>query len=333
MPHAASPECDASWPGCKLYVNDGPLDQSEVAPLAPSSPDEPIEELRRKYDENGYLFLKGLLPKEDVLQCREKYFAMMSPSGVLKPDTKPVEGVFDDSRDKANYPGIGAGAAGGNGRPGEDTAARFVDLALKAHYEDWYCEDFVKHPKLYDFVGKFTGWGDRTLSLRRTLLRNNTPGNKAIGVHYDQIFLRYGEPNSVTAWVPIGDVDIQGGGLIYLENSDNLGQTIENDFNEKAKAAGFTEEEAKFAFNKNMMSTGLLADGPAQFGRDYKRRWLVTGYEAGDVVLHKPHMIHASTINHDPKNRIRLGTDLRFVDSASEYDKRWTNHYTFDDGV
>ena len=56
-----------------------------------------------------------------------------------------------------------------------------------------------------------------TLPLQRTLLRNNTPGNKAIGVHYDQIFLRHGEPTSVTAWVPIGDVGIQGGGLIYME--------------------------------------------------------------------------------------------------------------------
>ncbi|KAF4309985.1 putative phytanoyl- dioxygenase [Botryosphaeria dothidea] len=333
MPHAAPPERDASWPGCKLFVNDGALDQAEIAPLIPSSPGEPIEELRKKYDENGYVFLKGLLAKEDVLKCRENYFSMMSPSGVLKPDTKPVEGIFDASKDKSNYPGIGAGAVGGNGRPGEDTAEQFVNLALKAHYEDWYCEDFVRHPVLYDFVSKFTGWGDRTLNLRRTLLRNNTPGNKAIGVHYDQIFLRYGEPNSVTAWVPIGDVDIQGGGLIYLENSDKLGQEIEKDFTDKARAAGFTDEEAKFAFNNNMMSTGLLADGPAQFGRDYKQRWLVTNYEAGDLVLHKPHMIHASTINHDPQNKIRLGTDLRFVDGASEYDKRWTNHYTFGDGV
>lgn len=37
-------------------------------------------------------------------------------------------------------------------------------------------------------------------------------------VHYDQIFLRYGDPTSVTAWVPMGDIKLNGGGLIYLEN-------------------------------------------------------------------------------------------------------------------
>jgi hypothetical protein len=160
-----------------------------------------------------------LLPREDVLKAREEYFGMLEPSGVLKPGTLPVEGIFDPEKDAADFPGIGAGAVGGNGRPGEETAAKFVDLALKAHYADWYKEKFCKHPVLKGFIARMTGWGDEnTLGIKRSLLRNNTPGNKAIGVHYDQIFLRYGEPTSVTAWVPMGDIRLTGGGLIYLEN-------------------------------------------------------------------------------------------------------------------
>lgn len=31
--------------------------------------------------------------------------------------------------------------------------------------------------------------------------------------------------------------------------------------------------------------------------------------------------IHASTINHDPDNVIRLATDLRFCDSSKPYDQ------------
>lgn len=31
--------------------------------------------------------------------------------------------------------------------------------------------------------------------------------------------------------------------------------------------------------------------------------------------------IHASTVNHDPDNIIRLATDLRFVDSSKDWDK------------
>ncbi len=57
------------------------------------------------------------------------------------------------------------------------------------------------------------------MQLRRSLLRNNIPGSKAIGPHYDQIFLRHGDTANLTAWVPMGDISIQGGGLIYLEGS------------------------------------------------------------------------------------------------------------------
>ncbi|RAO73553.1 uncharacterized protein BHQ10_009565 [Talaromyces amestolkiae] len=316
-----------------LEVNDGRLLPENIAYLTPSYPSEPIETLRARYEQDGMLLLKGLLPRADVLRTRTKYFEMMSPSGVLQPTTQPVQGIFNSARSPDDFPGIGAGATGQNGRPGGEGAQRFVDLAIEAHYQDWYTKDLAKHPALLDFVAKFTGWKENTLGLNRTLLRNNVPGTKPIGVHYDQIFLRYGEPTSVTAWVPIGDVSLSGGGLIYLEDGDEVGAQIEAEFTKKAQEAGMTEEEARNAFNQNMMSTGLLSEYPLEFARQYNRRWLVSAYEAGDVVLHKPHAIHASTVNNDPDNVIRLATDLRFVDQSKPYDERWTHFYRFGDGV
>jgi phytanoyl-CoA hydroxylase len=343
MPHALSPEEGVpSLHGEKLFVNDGLLRPDQVGELRQSPADMPMEELRRRYNQDGYVLLKGLLPREDVLKAREEYFKMLSPSGVLKPGSQPVDGIFDSAKEAADFPGIGAGAAGGNGRPGAETAEKFVDLALQAHYADWYKETFCKHPVLKDFIARMTGWGDDTLAIRRSLLRNNTPGNKAIGVHYDQIFLRHGEPTSVTAWIPVGDIGLTGGGLIHLENGKlrhrvwacsfwslrighTLGREIEADFMQKAEESGLTESERRNAFNQNMMSTGLLADGPREYSETFGRRWLVTTYEAGDVVLHTPYAIHASTMNYDPDNKIRVGTDLRFVDSSKPWDKVRSN--------
>ncbi|KAF9732235.1 hypothetical protein PMIN06_011329 [Paraphaeosphaeria minitans] len=334
MPHAESPEPEiSSFDGKKLYVNDGLLRPEQVGPLRQSSPDLPVEELRKRYEEDGYVYLKGLLPREDVLEARQEYFKRLAPSGVLKPGTAEVDGIFDDAKNAADYPGIGAGASPGNGRPGAGTAEVFVDLALQAHYDDWYKEKFCKHPLLKDAIARISGWGDDTLAVRRSLLRNNTPGNKAIGVHYDQIFLRHGEPTSFTAWVPMGDIGLTGGGLIYLENGNTLGREIEADFTRKAKESGLSDEEAKNAFNQNMLSTGLLAEGPKDYSEAFGRRWLVTSYEAGDVVLHTPYTIHASTINFDPNNVIRVGTDLRFVNGSRPWDKRWDKDYEFNDGV
>lgn len=287
----------------KQFVTDGLLPPEQVGRLRPSDPNLPIEELRERLEKDNYLFLKGLLPRDDVLRAREGYFKFLSPSGVLKPGTEPVEGVFDLSKDIAGFPRIGAGETGGNGRPGGDQAAVFVDLALQAHMEDFYAEDFCKHPALSSFIAKLTGWGDKTMMFRRSLLRNNIPGAHAIGVHYDQIFLRHGDVSNITAWCPMGDIKLSGGGLIYLEDSKFLskcprflllmispgkpiGQEIEAEFFRKAEKTGFTDEEAKNAFNSNMMATGLLSECPSAFAKQFNRRWLVTSYEAGDVVLH-----------------------------------------------
>lgn len=94
------------------------------------------------------------------------------------------------------------------------------------------------------------------------------------------------------------------------------------------------------------MSNGLLADGPKEYAETFGKRWLVTDYEAGDVVLHTPYtvspltslharkigkmgkggytdgkQIHASTLNYDPNDVIRVGTDLRFVNGSKPWDK------------
>lgn len=292
----------------RLAVSDGPLETEYIAQLIPSDLSLPISELRGRYQRDGYLFVKHLLPRSDVLAAREAYFKLLTPTGVLKEGSPPVSGIFNPLKSPDEFPGIGAGSSEMNGRPGDERAAMFVDLALKAHTDDWYAEVFCKHPRLLQFVAELTGWGENTLALKRTLLRNNVPGTKPIGVHYDQIFLRYGEATSVTAWVPIGDVKIDGGGLIYLENGTQLllalhcrfcalqtnvlgstiGQELEDEFTRKAKASGLTDEQAKSAFNQNMMSTGLLSEKPAEFAQEHNRRWLVSAFEAGDVVLHQP---------------------------------------------
>lgn len=81
---------------------------------------------------------------------------------------------------------------------------------------------------------------------------------------------------------------------ILAANSNSgaqLGMDFENRFAEEAKTLQLTDDEAKSAFNRNMMSTGLLSESPAEFARLHSRRWLVTDYSAGDVVLHNPYAV------------------------------------------
>ncbi|TVY55678.1 hypothetical protein LCER1_G004690 [Lachnellula cervina] len=317
-----------------LFVNDGQLKPQNIEYLKPTTPDTPIEEIRRRYNEDGYVYMKGVLPREDILKVREEYFRLLSPSGVLKPGTAPVDGIFNPTGDSLDYPAFGAGHyAGPNQGPGAERSAKYLELGLQAHREAWFKEMLCHHPALLGFADRLTGWGEDTVVLQRALLRNNTPGNKAIGVHYDQIFLRHGEDSVLTAWIPIGDTKANGGGLIYLEKSNSLGIEMEKDFTDKAKASGMTEKEAESAFNRNMMTGGMLSQEPVEFGEHYKRKWLVADYEAGDAVFHNAYCIHASTTNHDPEGRIRLGTDIRFANSKRPWDTRWGKDVELGDGL
>lgn len=76
-----------------------------------------------------------------------------------------------------------------------------------------------------------------------------------------------------------------------MNTGDKVGLETEEAFFRKAKQAGLSDEEAKSAFNTNMMSTGLLSEFPVEFASQHGRHWMVSEYEAGDVVLHKPHMV------------------------------------------
>jgi phytanoyl-CoA hydroxylase len=164
------------------------------------------------------------------------------------------------------------------------------------------------------------GWKNDVL-VKRTMVRHNVPGGLSTGIHYDRIFLRYGEAEFLTAWVPIGDCAANGGGLIYMEGSSQIGRVMEAEFMERAK--DMPEEERLSGFNKNMGAHGQLAQDAAEFGRG-KGRWLTANYEAGDVVFHNPYVIHAAGKNEDfETRRIRLSADLRFYEEGSSLDHRW----------
>lgn len=133
-----------------------------------------------------------------------------------------------------------------------------------------------------------------------------------------------------------GDVSINGGGLCYLANSVPLGRAIEGDFSTRAQT--MSREERISAFNANMMDGGMIASSPQELQAMHSafgtHKWLVTGYEAGDVVFHDPFIIHASSHNEDRNGRIRLSTDLRFYEKGDPgTDERWLRIWTPQDGL
>lgn len=325
----------------ELHSSGGPIGEESIGRLQPTPKDTSMEEMRIRYARDGYLWVKGVLPTEDVWRMRETYFSYLP--GLTKERLPKREGIFcgDDwrlwmqpskLRRKFGF---------------QDKNTEYVKRMIDAHSTDWY-RAFCEHPDLEEFVRKFTSWNETTL-LQRSILRPNVPGGETTQVHYDQIFLRAGPPTSVTAWVPIGDCAANGGGLLYLEDSVSVGTQLENEFKEAAES--LSEAEKISAFNSTMMDTGKSPDShnlnksilkifegylekdSGRFSKAWNRKWLCADYEAGDIVLHSPFMIHSSAINEDLEGRIRVATDLRVVESGKPYDTRWMKTWVPEDGL
>lgn len=168
----------------------------------------------------------------------------MAPSGLLQAGSDPQDGIFSGA-DTRKYlpPGNLRRLFGLKDDPESD---RYVELMVSAHEAPFYLE-FCKSPELREFVSRLMGW-EKPHMLQRTMLRAFVPDSELTPVHFDQMYLRGGPPTSLTAWVPIGDVSLEGGGLMYLERSTDIGKKTEDDF---AKNAGnLTDEERISAFNK-----------------------------------------------------------------------------------
>src|SRR3954463_8489732 len=62
--------------------------------LVPTNPNQSPSVLRAQYQAQGYLWLKGILDPEKVLDFRRRFFEAFVGSGLLAEGTSPVEGIY-----------------------------------------------------------------------------------------------------------------------------------------------------------------------------------------------------------------------------------------------
>jgi ectoine hydroxylase-related dioxygenase (phytanoyl-CoA dioxygenase family) len=201
----------------------------------------------------------------------------------------------------------------------------FFEIVSSQEYED-----FCTTPRLWHFYQEFLE--GRPYLHKRKIIRFTRPGSDhCTGGHYDLIYLRAGTDKLCTSWIPLGDIPVEMGGLIYLEHSDAVGRQMEAEFS--LKNVHLTPEERISAYNRNMRENGWISTNLVAMADRFESRWLIADYEAGDMVIHSPYMIHAATLNRDPLHRMRLSTDIRFQRTDDPIDQRWANHWVPDDNL
>ncbi len=279
---------------------------AQLGRLTPSGADDPIDRLREQLKADGYLWLRGFFPREDVIALRRRFFDRMIPTGIVADAVDAGEGIFSGQRDQTGQ-----------------TIKLLMEFVRTAAYES-----FCFQPRLWQFYDQLLG-GDVYLHKRKIVRQTYPHDPRTTDAHYDLIYLRGGTDTVLSSWIPLGDVPLEMGGLTYLEGSDAFGRQMEAEF--AARNAALSPEERLSAYNKNMSATGGIGKDLSVLVTRYNTRWLVADYEAGDMVVHTSYIIHAATQNNSSENRLRLSTDIRYQRIRDEIDARWQNHWTLDD--
>jgi ectoine hydroxylase-related dioxygenase (phytanoyl-CoA dioxygenase family) len=274
--------------------------------LQPTDPGIGMAALKARYRATGYLWLKGLLDRDEVMAFRRHVFSRFVDLGMIARGSDPGLGIYSGTP------------------PASDESNRMLmALVRSAAYES-----FCVQERLWRFMDAFLG--GMSYLHKRKIMRHTLPGTPTVTpAHYDLVYLRGGTDRVVTAWIPIGDVPAEMGGLVYLEGSHAIGTRMEEEF--RIANAALSPEERISAYNKNMTEGGWVSKDLPDMAERFNTRWLAADYEAGDVMLHSPYMIHASTLNEDGENRIRLSTDIRYQNVMDEIDVRWNNHWSLGD--
>ena len=274
------------------------------------------EELWRRFEEDGYLFLPGFLDKDEVLAARTEVLQRLWDAGVLDKNHLMIDGIAVPDKE---FNGAATGP--------------FMPLLAKNNpplEKVLYSGPMMR---FYDFF-----LGGRATHFDYTWFRCKRPGrNDATTPHCDNVYMSRGTKGLYTSWTPFGDVPIDMGGLMLLEGS-HLNQELklgygstdvdvycsnvgnQDEMVERAKAEGrelTTNERQSIAWN----STGAYSGDAIGVRKELGGRWLTAEYQIGDLLIFSMHTLHASSDNRS--NAVRISSDSRYQLASEPQDQRW----------
>ena len=265
------------------------------------------EALRARLEQDGYLFVPGLLDREAVRAGRLELLARVQAAGALDAAYPMEDGVLRPGADEfglwQSYP---------------STSETLLSVLRGERMLSLFAGILGGEIRAYDFV-----W-----------LRDQ-PRSHGVKPHCDIVFMGRGTRQVLTCWTPFGDIPLGGGGLMLLENSHRTAA---------ARAAGYLRRDVD-SYCSNGPNAGAVRDGTMRWehwqqpatGREWEGelaedavalreewggRWLTAPeFRMGDVLIFTMGTVHAGTDN--ATNRLRLSTDSRYQRADADIDERW----------
>ncbi|MBI1779605.1 MAG: phytanoyl-CoA dioxygenase family protein [Proteobacteria bacterium] len=262
-----------------------PVPDQMVQALADSSgliADPPA--LRQRFQDDGYLFLKGALDRDEVLAARAEILARLTEVGEVVPGS---DGVFTGTSRRKEIVG---------------DLGRF----WKSVSEGENLRRVSHGPGLKRVLERLIGAPARPQDY--LFLRAGVVG-RATGLHYDYPFFTRAHDQVYTVWVPIGDVPVADGPLVVVEGSNRFRDLI--------------DPMIGFDVVKDTSRKADLGEDPVALAMSRGTRLRTADFEAGDIALFGMFTAHGSFDNHSPENRVRLSCDVRWQPADLPVDARY----------
>lgn len=256
--------------------------------------------LRARMAADGYVYMPGLLNRDDVVAARRAVLQALAGEGALDADAPLMDGIARGGITMSFRPDLIQDSAPIRQAVYDGPMMTFAECLIG---------EPVRH---FDF----------------TWLRAKSPGpDTATHPHCDVVYMGRGTRTRLfTAWTPLSDVPWELGGLMILEGShrraDHLADYWQMDVDTYCENGSEAESIRSGARNWETAKQGGAYDYDAPgLAQRMDARWLSAEFSVGDVLFFTMHTLHASLDNQT--DRFRLSTDTRYQPRSEPVDPRW----------
>lgn len=252
-------------------------------------------ELRRRLDEDGYLYIPGFFDPNLILAARFSVCTRLAAAGLLDPERPVIEAIAHPEK-TSNY----------NGELAKQNPA---------------VERVVYGPEILGFYENL--FGEPVRHFDYTWFRAMSRGQGSTP-HCDLVYMGRGTHQLLTCWIPYGDLPLEMGGVMLLEGShrqaDRLKSYLAVDVDAYCENRAIQVE--KVIGRNGWSHPGFLSNNPATLREKLGGRWLTAPeWRMGDFITFGMTLVHGGLDNQ--LDAMRLSSDTRYQRASQPIDERW----------
>ena len=243
------------------------------------------EKLRQSLNDNGYLFLRNVIEKNDITKARNDIFEKLKNVDELEDPF--TEGIW-------------------SGRSKRDELHKNRGVFWENVSNTKSLRKITNGNNLKSVFSRI--FGISSIGFDFIFLRA-VSGGKFTHMHCDAGFFTRKTQKVLTCWLVFTDITIDKGPLFIIEGSHKFSDI-------KTKYKGFDVD-----IHKHMKAT--IDTNPITFAQERNTKILTTQFNPGDVIIFGMYTVHGTFENYANDKKIRLTCDIRFQPHNELRDPRY----------